>query len=110
MGHETPHCEGFGRIPPQGGLQSDIESASVRTGWIMSLSSTGKCDGGGGTSGGGDISLLLTENSRTVAQSIYTKPIMDLCLAAERSMGLRVDKRWWYQDGLDLEGMWTAAW
>ena len=24
-------------------------------------------------------------------------------------MGTRVSKRWWDQEGLDLEGMWTAA-
>ena len=33
---------------------------------------------------------------------------MDLCLAAERRPGSQVDKRLSYQEGLDLEGMWTA--
>ena len=35
---------------------------------------------------------------------------MDLCLVAERRPGSRVDNQWWDQDGLDLEGMQTAAW
>ena len=34
---------------------------------------------------------------------------MDLCLAAERRLGLRLAKRWWEQDGIDLEGVRTAA-
>ena len=46
----------------------------------------------------------------TVTQFIATRPIMDLCLAAEWMPGSRVAKQWWEQDGLDLEGMWTAAW
>ena len=35
---------------------------------------------------------------------------MYLCMAAEQRPGSRMAKRWWEQDGLDLEGMWTAAW
>ena len=43
------------------------------------------------------------------AQFITTRPIIDLCLAAEQRPRSRVAKRWWDQDVLDLEGMWTAA-
>ena len=35
---------------------------------------------------------------------------MDLCLVADRRPGSRVTNLWWEQDGLDMEGMWTAAW
>ena len=35
---------------------------------------------------------------------------MDLCLAAERLLGTQVDKWWWEQGGLELEGMRTAVW
>ena len=34
---------------------------------------------------------------------------MDLCLAAKRSPGPRVEMRWWKQEGLYLDRMWTAA-
>ena len=34
---------------------------------------------------------------------------MDLCLVAKRRPSPRVEMRWWKQEGLDLEGMWTAA-
>ena len=44
----------------------------------------------------------------TVAEFIATRPIMDLCLATERRLGSRVFNWWWEQEGLDLEGMWTA--
>ena len=45
----------------------------------------------------------------TAAQFITTRPIVDLCLAAERMPGSRVTKRWWDQDVLDVEGMRTEA-
>ena len=45
----------------------------------------------------------------TAAQFITTRPIVDLCLAAERMPGSRVTKQWWDQDGLDVEGMRTAT-
>ena len=51
--------------------------------------------------------VFLCQN--TIAQYIATKPIMDLCLAAKRRPGPRVAMRWWEKEGLDLEGMWTAA-
>ena len=30
---------------------------------------------------------------------------MDLCLETERRLGPRISKRWWEQDGVDVEGM-----
>ena len=45
----------------------------------------------------------------TVMQYIATRPIMDLYLAAKRRPGPRVAKKWWKDEGLDLEGMRTAA-
>ena len=35
MGDDTPHWEGFGRIPPQGGTQADREATWEREGWCM---------------------------------------------------------------------------
>ena len=46
----------------------------------------------------------------TVTQFIVTRPIIYLCLTAEKWTGSRVVKRWWDQEGLDFEGMQTAAW
>ena len=34
---------------------------------------------------------------------------MDLCLAAVWRPGLRVSKRWWEHENLDLEGMWGTV-
>ena len=34
---------------------------------------------------------------------------MDLCLAEERRLELRLAKRWWEQEVLELKGMWMAA-
>ena len=56
----------------------------------------------------GDTYVYCCQN--TVAQFIATRPIMDLCLAAAQRPVSRVSKWWWEQDGLDLEGMRTAAW
>ena len=35
---------------------------------------------------------------------------MDICMAAARRSGSRVDKQWWEQDVLDLKCMQTADW
>ena len=45
----------------------------------------------------------------TVAQYIFTRPIMDLCLSAKPRPGSRVNMWWLEQEPLDLEGMRTAA-
>ena len=34
---------------------------------------------------------------------------MGLCLAEKQRPEPRVSRRWWEQEGLDLERMWTAA-
>ena len=34
---------------------------------------------------------------------------MDLCLPVERSPGSRVAKRWWDQDVMDVDYIWTEA-
>ena len=66
VGHDTTHWEGFGRIPPQVVPQADGEATLERTGWSIDLSPPRGGDVGGGTAGGGDLSLLPTEHSRTV--------------------------------------------
>ena len=45
-----------------------------------------------------------------VAQFILTRLIMNLCLAAEWRQGPRMSKRWWEQDGVNVEGVRTADW
>ena len=35
---------------------------------------------------------------------------MDLFLAVERILGAWVSRRWWDQDGVNVEGIKTAAW
>ena len=32
----------------------------------------------------------------TVAQYISNRPILDLCMEAEKSLGTRVETRWWW--------------
>ena len=39
-----------------------------------------------------------------------TRPVIDLCLAEEWITGPRMSKWWWEQDGVDVEGIQTAAW
>ena len=45
-----------------------------------------------------------------VTQFIQTRPITDLCMAAEKIPGSRFTKRWQEQVGLDLEGQCMSAW
>ena len=51
-----------------------------------------------------EVETYVSRRQNTVA----TRPIMDLCLAAEQRPGSRVAKRWWEQDGLDLDRMRTV--
>ena len=55
------------------------------------------------------METYVSRRHNTVAQFIVIKPIMDLCLAAERRPGLQVYKRWRKQDRVDVEGMRTAV-
>ena len=56
-----------------------------------------------------EVDTYISLRQNTVAQFIATRPIMELCMATERRLGSRVANRWWEQDGLDLEGIPTAA-
>ena len=56
-----------------------------------------------------EMETYVSRRQNTVAQYIATMPIMDLCLTAEQRPGPRVAMQWWEQEGMDLEGMRTAA-
>ena len=45
----------------------------------------------------------ITRRQNTAAQYIATRPILDLCERATQRMGARVSRRWWDQEGIDLE-------
>ena len=57
-----------------------------------------------------EVETYISRLQNTVTQFIVTRPIMDLCLAAERIPGTQVSRRWWEQGSVDVEGMRTAAW
>ena len=63
------------------------------------------------------VELVLQEEEtyvslrqNTFAQFIAARTIMDQFLATERRPGSRVDKLWWDQEGLNLEGVWAVYW
>ena len=56
-----------------------------------------------------EVDNRISRLQNMFAQIIATRTIMDLCLAAERIQGQRISKRSWEQDGVDVEGMQTAA-
>ena len=56
-----------------------------------------------------EVDTYISRRQNTVTQFIVTRPIMDLCLVAERRPGSRGAKRWWKKYILDLEGMRTAV-
>ena len=57
-----------------------------------------------------EVETYVYRCQNTFSQYIANSPIMDLCLVAKRRPGPRAETRWWDQEGLDLEGMRTAAW
>ena len=56
-----------------------------------------------------ELDTYVSRHQKIVAQYIATRPIMDLCLAAKRRPGTRVEMLWWEQEGLYLEEMRIAA-
>ena len=50
-----------------------------------------------------EVETYISRCHNTVAQLIFTGPIIYLCLAADSRLGSRVYKQWWEQEGLDLE-------
>ena len=54
------HQEVWVQIPPQDGLQADMEATLERTGKSMGTSPTGGRDGGGRISGGGYLYIPPT--------------------------------------------------
>ena len=65
MGHNIPHWEAEGKIPPQRGPQADGEKKLAMQGRCMGTPPTGGSDGGGGDAGGGDLSIPPPEQSHT---------------------------------------------
>ena len=54
------------------------------------------------------VETYVSCQQKTVAHFIATRPIMYLCLVAERRQGSKVTNLWWEHDGLDTEGERTA--
>ena len=48
------------------------------------------------------IGVYISRRHNTVPQYISTRPIMDLCLAAEQKPLMRLFRRWWEQLNLDI--------
>ena len=45
----------------------------------------------------------ITTRQNKFAQYIATRPILDLCEQATQRLGARVSRRWWEQEGIDLD-------
>ena len=52
-----------------------------------------------------DIRVYIARLQNTVTQYIMTRPIMELCLAAERRPVIRLLRRWWEQPPLYILGI-----
>ena len=50
------------------------------------------------------METYIRRRQNTVAQYIATRPILDLCKAAERKWTTQVGMRWWEKAGIDLTG------
>ena len=51
------YWEEFGRLPPQGGLQTDGTATTEGNRWEVGVSSSVRGDGGGEIAGGGELRL-----------------------------------------------------
>ena len=50
-----------------------------------------------------DVRTSIQRRQNTVAEYIYTRPLLDLCKGAQQREGARVALRWWEQSGIDWE-------
>ena len=66
MGYVPAHWQYLGCIPPHGGLQTDGEATTEKTGWDVCVTPDGGYDCGGGHAEGGDLCHPPPEHSRTV--------------------------------------------
>ena len=57
------------------------------------------------TVGMNEIGVYIFRRQNMVAQYIATRPIMDLCLTAERKPVLRPLRQCWYQNDLNILGI-----
>ena len=57
-----------------------------------------------------EVETYISCRQNKITQFIMTRPIMNLCLAEERRPRRRISNQWWDQEGVDVEGMQTAAW
>ena len=51
-----------------------------------------------------DVETYVYRHHNTVTQFIATRPIMDLCMVAERRLGPMVSERWMEQGEVDADG------
>ena len=56
-----------------------------------------------------EVETYVSSRQNTVAQLIATRPIIDLCIAAEQRPRPWVSNQLWEQDGVYVEGMQTEA-
>ena len=56
-----------------------------------------------------EMRAYLLKRQNTVAQYIAAQPILDLCEETVRRSGVRVARRRWDQEGLNLAGARAAA-
>ena len=63
LGPDAVHEDVVGRIPPQGGPQSEWAATAEGKVRRLGLPPTGVCDGGDGLVGGGDLRLPPPEHS-----------------------------------------------
>ena len=49
------------------------------------------------------IRKTVTRRQNAVAQCIETRRVLELCERATQRVGLRVSRRWWDQEGIDLK-------
>ena len=92
MGPDTVYTYGAGRIPPQGGPQTDgWEPRKGRGGGCVYLPLEDAME----ESGLQEVETYIFCRQNTVAKYIVTMPLMDLCIEAKRIPGPIVAMRWW---------------
>ena len=97
--------EGLQGFPPPSGTADGGHVPQTFLGWEMGVPTHWKR---AGNSGMDEIGVYFTLRHNNVAQYITTRPIMNLCLAVKRKIGLRISRIWREQSTLYILGIRTG--
>ena len=106
VGDDPPHGPGSGGLSAQGVQGNQRYTAIVASIWKLGVTPLEEEMRGAVLE---EVYEYVLRMQNTAGQYIATCPILDLCEELVQRPGTWVVERWWYQEGLDTEGLKAVA-